>query len=125
MPPRQGSSASVDLTVTDADTAIAMLSGAVPVLATPRLVALFEEAAMAAIDGQLADNETSVGMRVQIDHLAPTAVGASVTAEATLDKVEGRRLVFTVSARDARGLVGAGKVTRVIVDLQSFLDKLN
>ena len=124
MPPRQGSSASVDLTVADSDTAIAMLSGSVPVLATPRLVALFEEAAMAAIDGQLADNETSVGMRVQVDHLAPTEVGATVTAEATLDKAEGRRLVFTVSARDARGLVGAGKVTRVIVDLEAFLDKL-
>ncbi|MFP3906955.1 MAG: thioesterase family protein [Acidimicrobiales bacterium] len=124
MPPRQGSSATVELTVSEPDTAIAMLSGSVPVLATPRLVALFEEAAMAAIDGQLAPTETSVGMRVQIDHLAPTEVGGVVTAEATLDKVEGRRLVFTVSARDARGLIGAGKVTRVIVDVDRFLDKL-
>ncbi|MFP4513806.1 MAG: thioesterase family protein [Acidimicrobiales bacterium] len=124
MPPRQGSSATVELTVSEPDTAIAMLSGSVPVLATPRLIALFEEAAMAAIDGQLAPTETSVGMRVQIDHLAPTEVGGVVTAEATLDKVEGRRLVFTVSARDARGLIGAGKVTRVIVDVDRFLDKL-
>ncbi|MDZ7679096.1 MAG: hotdog domain-containing protein [Acidimicrobiales bacterium] len=124
MPPRQGSSATVEHTVSDPDTAIAMLSGSVPVLATPRLVALFEEAAMAAIDGQLAPTETSVGMRVQIDHLAPTEVGGEVTADATLDKVEGRRLVFTVSARDARGLIGAGKITRVIVDVDRFLDKL-
>jgi fluoroacetyl-CoA thioesterase len=113
------------LTVTEADTAISMLSGEVPVLATPRLVALFEETAMKAIEGQLPDTETTVGMRVQVDHLAPTAVGDAVTAEATLDKIEGRRLVFTVSARDARGLVGAGKVTRVVVQIERFLDKLN
>lgn len=125
MPPRQGSSASVDLAVSDADTAVTMLSGEVPVLATPRLVALFEQTAMRAIEGQLEPNQTTVGMRVQVDHLAPTEVGAVVTAEATLDKVEGRRLVFTVSAKDARGLVGAGKVTRVIVDIDRFLEKLN
>lgn len=125
MPLSPGSSAAVELTVTEADTAINMRSGEVPVLATPRLVALFEETAMKAIEGQLADNETTVGMRVQVDHLAPTAVGDVVTAEATLDKIEGRRLVFTVSAKDARGLVGAGKVTRVAVDVERFLEKLN
>jgi fluoroacetyl-CoA thioesterase len=124
MPPTQGASATVDLTVADADTALSMLSGEVPVLATPRLVALFEEAAMKAIAGQLHPNETTVGMRVQVDHLAPTAVGDVVTAEATLVDVEGRRLTFTVSAKDHRGLVGAGKVTRVVVDVERFLDKL-
>ena len=62
-------------------------------------------------------------MRVQIDHLAPTRVGGVVTAEATLEKVEGRRLTFTVSANDDRGLVAAGKVTRVVVDHERFLDK--
>jgi predicted thioesterase len=62
-------------------------------------------------------------MRVQLDHLVPTAIGTSVTAEATLERVEGRRLVFTVSATDERGLVAAGKVTRVIVDVERFLDK--
>lgn len=125
MPVRHGSSASVDLLVTDADTAIAVRSGDVPVLATPRLVALFEEAAVAAVSGQFEEGQTSVGMRVQIDHLAPTAVGSVVTAEATLERVDGRRLQFTVAARDARGLVGAGKVTRVVVDTERFLDKLS
>ena len=124
MPPTPGSSATVDLTVTDADTSIAVLSGDVPVLATPRMVALFEEVAMKAIAGQLEPNETTVGMRGQVDHLAPTGVGTVVTAEATLDKVEGRRLIFNVSAKDPRGLVGAGKITRVIVDVERFLDKL-
>ena len=62
-------------------------------------------------------------MRVQLDHLAPTAVGGKVEAEATLEKVEGRRLIFTVSVTDDRGLVAAGKVTRVVVDVERFLDK--
>ena len=124
MPIRHGSSASVEHIVSDADTAIEVGSGDVPVLATPRLIALFEQAAVAAVHEQLPDDQTSVGMRVQIDHLAPTAVGDTVRAEATLEKVEGRRLLFTVSARDARGLVGAGKVTRVVVDRERFLDKL-
>jgi predicted thioesterase len=62
-------------------------------------------------------------MRVQLDHLAPSAVGARVTAEARLDKIEGRRLTFSVSASDERGLIAAGKVTRVVVDVEKFLDK--
>lgn len=124
MPIRHGSSATVDLTVTEADTALTIGSGDVPVLATPRLVALFEQAAVRAVDGQLSPDQTSVGMRVQIDHLAPTAMGDTVSADATLEKVEGRRLTFTVSARDHRGLVGAGRVTRVVVDRDRFLDKL-
>ena len=107
----------------DADTAVVLRSGDVPVLGTPRVVGMAEEAAVAAIAGQLKPEETSVGMRVQLDHLAPSAVGAEVRAEATLEKVEGRRLTFTVSVNDERGLVAAGKVTRVIVDRERFLDK--
>lgn len=118
-----GLTASVELVVAEADTAPAHRSGSVPVLATPRLVALCEEAAVAAIEGQIPPGSTSVGMRVQFDHLAPTMVGAPVTAEATLEKVAGRRLTFTVSASDPRGLIAAGKVTRVIVDVERFLDK--
>ena len=123
MPIQTGLTASVDLVVAADDTAPAFGSGSVPVLATPRLVALCEEAAVQAIDGQLGTGETSVGMRVQFDHLAPTMVGSLVTAEATLEKVAGRRLTFTVSASDPRGLIAAGKVTRVVVDVESFLDK--
>ena len=62
-------------------------------------------------------------MRVQLDHLAPPRSGTEVTAEATLEKVEGRRLTFTVSVNDERGLVAAGKVTRVVVDIERFLEK--
>jgi predicted thioesterase len=118
-----GLSATVEIVVSDDDTAIAVGSGSVPVLATPRLVALCEQAAVAAVEGQIPAGSTTVGMRVQFDHLMPTSVGMPVTAEATLEKVSGRRLTFTVSASDHRGLVAAGKVTRVVVDIDRFLEK--
>ena len=111
------------LDVSDGDTALAHGSGDVPVLATPRMIALCEEAAIRAVDSAIRPGETTVGMRTQVDHLAPTAVGGVVTAEATLEKVEGRRLTFTVSVNDRCGLVAAGKVTRVVVDRERFLSK--
>lgn len=125
--PHAGLSAQLELTVRDEDTAESFHSGDVPVLATPRLVALCEEAAVRAVDGHLSDVQSSVATRVQFDHLAPVAVGSVVLAEATLVKVEGRRLIFTVSAArlegDGGGLVGAGRVTRVVVDRAAFLSK--
>ncbi len=124
MPVEVGQSASVALRVTDADTAIALRSGEVAVLATPRLIALCEEAAMTAVAGELGDGETTVSMKVQIDHLAPSGVGHEVTADATVDKVVGRRVAFTVTVSDDRGLVAAGRVTRVVVDAARFVEKL-
>jgi fluoroacetyl-CoA thioesterase len=107
--------------VTEADTAEAFHSGTVPVLATPRLVALCEEASCAAVEPELEEGTTSVAKRVQFDHLVPVGVGGMVRAEATLDRIEGRRLSFTVSVSDRSGLVAAGKVSRVVVDRASFL----
>lgn len=109
--------------VGDADTAVALRSGDVLVLGTPRLIALAEEVALVAVADQLPKGQTTVGMWVQVDHLAPTNVGSSVAAEATLEKVEGRRLTFTISVSDHCGLVAAGKVTRVIVETDRFLEK--
>jgi fluoroacetyl-CoA thioesterase len=111
------------LVVGEDDTAPAFGSGSVPVLATPRLIALCEEATCRALDGILDDSKTTVGVRVQFDHLAPLKPGAEVTAEAVLERVEGRRLTFTVTASDLAGLVGAGRVTRVVVYVDGFLDK--
>ena len=125
VPLEPGTSASVDLEVADADTAIAMRSGSVPVLATPRVIALGEEACVLVVEGKLEDGATTVGQRVQIDHLQPTPVGNRVTAEATLEAVQGRRLTFTVSVHDDRGLIAAGRVTRVIVDRARFMEKAN
>lgn len=111
------------LTVGEADTARALGSGDVDVLGTPRLVALFEQATLEALSGMLEDDQTSVGMRVQIDHLQPTPIGAEVVVESHLEKIEGRRISFTVTASDSGGLVAAGKVTRVIVDRTKFMSK--
>jgi predicted thioesterase len=109
--------------VSDADTARALGSGTVDVLGSPRLVALCEEACCNAVDNVLEPGMTTVGMRIQFDHLQPTPVGAEVLAEAVLEKIEGRRLKFTVSASDSGGLVAAGKITRVLVDLERFMAK--
>lgn len=121
MPPASGLAATRTLTVSDADTASAVGSGSVLVLATPRLLALCEEATVAAVAGHLEPGATTVGIQVRLDHVAASPVGRLVTAEATLEKVAGRKLFFTVSAHDDRGLVAAGKVTRVIVDEASFM----
>jgi fluoroacetyl-CoA thioesterase len=123
VPVRPGLSATVDLIVSDDDTAIALRSGEVPVLATPRILALVEEASVRALEGHLEQGSSTVGMRVQLEHISPTPIGANVRAEANLEKVEGRRLLFHVAARDERGLVAAGKVTRVMVDVERFMEK--
>jgi fluoroacetyl-CoA thioesterase len=112
-----------EMVVGVADTARALGSGTVDVLGTPRLVALCEEASCRAVGPMLDDGTTTVGVKVGLDHLQPSAVGERIIAEAVLAKVEGRRLTFTVSASDRRGLVAVGKVKRVIVDLERFMAK--
>ncbi len=112
-----------EMIVTDDDTALAQRSGDVPVLATPHIVRLAEEATVLAVHDRLDDKTTTVGYRVQLDHLAPTAVGGHVKAEAILEAVEGRRLTFRVSVNDGHGLVAAGRITRVVVERARFLEK--
>lgn len=115
--------ASVTRCVEESDTAIAYRSGDVPVIATPRIVALAEEATVAAVAGALEPGQTTVGYGVQLTHVAPSPLGAKVTAEVVLESVEGRRLVFRVSVADGRGLVAAGYVTRVVVERERFLER--
>ena len=119
-----GLSAELELVVQSPDTAEAQRCGNVPVLATARIIALCEEASVAALDDQLPEDQTSVGHSVQLDHLAPVKIGNRVRAEATLAKVEGRRLTFTVSVTDDQGLIAVGKLTRVIVTTNRFLERL-
>jgi len=118
-----GRAATVTLVVTPADLAPAWRSGDVPVLATPRLAALCEEATVAAVTPCLAEGETTVGLRLELDHLAPSPAGASVAATAVLEEVAGRRLVFAVAARAGSRLVARGRITRVVVDRASFLER--
>jgi fluoroacetyl-CoA thioesterase len=138
-----GLRATVRLVVTDTDTAAQIGSGDVSVLATPRLLALAEAAAVAAITPGLEPGLTSVGTAVSMEHKRASAVGAEVIVEAELTEVEGRRLVFSFiawqkprwqheagapagaddagSSGDESAVVGAGTVERVIVDRERFV----
>ena len=120
-----GLQAAFGYTVTEADTAAAIGSGEVPVLATPRVLALAEQATVAAVAGALQAGATTVGTRVELDHLAPSLVGADLAVEAVLERVDGRRLEFTVRLRNGDRPVASGLITRVVVvvvvDTAAFL----
>jgi fluoroacetyl-CoA thioesterase len=97
--------------------ASAVGSGSLDVFATPWLVALLERAACAAVEGRLGDTaQTTVGVRLDVRHLAPTPLGAEVRARAELVQVDGRRLVFRVEAFDAQERIGEGTHERTVVD---------
>jgi len=120
------SDATLTFTVTTDDTAIAVGSGSLPVLGTPRLLAWCEAATCAAIEAALPEGGTSVGTRVSLEHLAASPVGAELEVAASTAYVEGRLHRFTVSARhmqDGR-VVGAGEVTRVVVDAERFMSRV-
>jgi predicted thioesterase len=118
-----GLHARVELTVTDADTAQSLGSGDVPVLGTPRVLALAEAATVAATARQLPGGITTVGTRAEVEHRAPTPVGRLVTALATLSKVDGRKLLFEVIVRDGETVVAEVRVERVLLDRQRFIEK--
>lgn len=110
--------------VTEADTAAVIGSGDLPVLATPRMVAGMEQAAMQAVAVALPEGSTTVGTQVAIEHLRATPVGATWTAVATLVKVDGRALHFEVEASDDKGVIGRGTHTRFVVEVARFMSKL-
>lgn len=116
-------------TVADDDTASAVGSGTLPVLGTPRLLAWCEAATCAALEPALPPGRTSVGTRVELEHLAASPVGATVRVSATSTYVDGRLYRFSVSAHHtvAEGpakLVGTAEITRVVVDADRFLGRL-
>jgi predicted thioesterase len=110
--------------VTPAHTASALGSGDVPVFGTPALVALMEAAAVNALAAHLPPEDTTVGTRFEVAHLAATPVGAEVRAEAELVAVEGRKLAFRVVAHDDRQTIGEGRHERMRVARDRFLAKL-
>jgi fluoroacetyl-CoA thioesterase len=120
----EGLTGRASLTVSEADTAIALGSGDVPVLGTPRVVALAERATVAALAAHLQPGTTSVGTRVAIDHLAATGPGREVAAEAVLTTVDGRRLGFEVTVTDGEATIATGRVDRVLVDRDRFLARV-
>ena len=125
---RIGDRASVERTVAEHDTAAALGSGDLAVLSTPRLLAWCEAATCAVVNRSIAPGQTSVGTRVQVEHLVASPVGADVSVIATAAYVDGRLVRFEVVAKQttdgAEQVVGHGEVTRVVVDRRRFLARL-
>lgn len=111
-------------TVENSNTALALGSGDMEVFATPAMVALMENAAMNAVAAHLEAGQTTVGSQITTTHIKPSALGATITATATLTAVEGRKLTFAVEAYDGETLIGSGTHVRYIVDRERFLAKL-
>lgn len=111
--------------VTEANTAQALGSGSVPVYATPALVALLEQAAVDALAPHLPPGLTSVGVCIEVQHLAATPIGLEVRAQARLRGQDGRTLFFDVTAHDDQEQIARGVHERVLVDPQRFLARAN
>ena len=119
-----GQSHTSELTVTEAVTAIAMGSGDMPVFATPSMMALMENAAMLAVADHLPEGSTTVGGHIASSHLKPSKLGDTVTATATVTKVDGKKIEFKVEAHCGDTLLGEGTHLRFIVDREKFMSRL-
>ena len=113
-----------ELTVTDAVTAVRMGSGDMPVLATPAMMALMENAAMLAVADDLPEGSTTVGGHIASSHLRPSKIGDVVRAVAEVTKVDGRKIEFKVSAYSGDILLGEGTHLRFVVDRERFMSKI-
>jgi predicted thioesterase len=119
-----GLTAEESIRVDESNVAATFGSGRVPVFSTPYLVALIEGAAMAAVDEAMLPGQDTVGTDIQISHKAATPIGMTVTARARLEKVEGRRLLYTVEAWDDKETISEGSHERFIINREKFLAKV-
>ena len=124
MPLEVGMLGEASLVVGEAETAMAFGAGGVRVLGTPVMIGLMENAAWRLVQPELNEGETTVGTLVNVRHLAATPVGDTVVATAELVEIDGRRLVFHVTAHDSRQLIGDGTHERTRVILHRFLARL-
>lgn len=120
-----GLKAEVRRKVTPEITARHLGSGNVEVLATPAMIALMEQAAVQAVDPLLPPGYKTVGVAVDVKHMAPTPVGMEVRAIAELVEVDGRKLLFKVEAYDEKEKVGEGFHRRVVIDVEQFALKVS
>lgn len=109
------------LVVDEAHSAQAMGSGDMPVLATPAMLALMENAAMLAVKDELDEGNTTVGGHIESSHLHPTKIGETVNATAELTKIEGRKLYFHICAHQGDILIGEGEHLRFVVNKEKFM----
>lgn len=120
----KGLTYTVTSVVSDVNTAVVLGSGDMPVLATPAMVAMMENAAMLAVADYLPEGSTTVGGHIETSHVKPSPVGAGITVTATLDRVDGRKLYFRLEAYQGDVLIGEGRHLRFIVDRERFMSKL-
>ena len=113
-----------ELTVTEEVTAIAIGSGDMPVLATPIMLALMENAAMLAVKNKLPEGCTTVGGHIESSHLKPSKIGDKVRATAEVTKIDGKKIEFKVTAYSGETLLGEGTHLRFVVDREKFLSNL-
>lgn len=121
---KPGLTGTAETIVRETNTALAMGSGSLLVFATPSMIALMEQAACNAVAACLDDESTSVGTLINITHDAATGMGKKVTATATLTEVQGRKLVFEITAADEDKQIGKGTHERFIVNKEKFMAKL-
>lgn len=120
-----GMERTIETVVDRPSTASAVGSGGVDVLATPSMILLFEQAARDAVQAALPEGYTTVGTAVNVQHLSATPVGGKVTVRAVVEKVDGRRIHFRVTAVDRHGTAGKGTHERFAVNLKNFMEKLS
>lgn len=112
-----------EIIVTAEDTAKVYKSGTLDVLATPRMAALMEETAWKSVSGLLDAGMGTVGIRLELDHLAPTPIGMKVYCESELEKADGRKLTFSITAKDEKGEIGRAVHERFIIEEEKFQSK--
>lgn len=112
------------LTVGHEHTAAKVGSGVIPVLATPVMINVIEAAALTCAEHLLPAGHQSLGIRLDVSHIAATPVGMTITAEATVTKVDGRTIHFAVACRDEKELIGEGTHQRVVVDVTRFAERV-
>ena len=106
------------------DTAANVGSGELPVLATPTLIAWMENAAMLTVAKDLSDNETTVGGMISVSHLRPSSIGTTVEISAILTDVNGKKLTFSLRAKDSSNVIAEGEHIRFTVDKERFMSKV-
>jgi len=116
-----GMKGSVELKVDFKHTAASFGSGGVQVFATPMMVGIMENAALKAVDPFLPEGYSTVGIHLDVKHVAATPVGMTVRSEAELIGIEGKKLKFHITAHDEKGLIGEGIHSRAIINLKKFM----
>ncbi len=111
-------------TVDETETADKVSSGSLPVYATPKMIAFIEDTATQAVQPELESGQTTVGIKVNIDHLNPTPVGETVTCTVELTKIDGSQLYFDVIVEDETDTIGRGEHIRYIVNKEEFMERV-